>query len=109
MKLPQLLYNKTDIFILLCLRLSLYCPLQGAAVVGGDKTWPQRLGTHRQYQHYPGRLWDCGHDLGCFDVQSSVEHETKYPFFTELSRIANETMHVKCVWNMQSILKPVLL
>lgn len=77
MKLPQLLYNKTDIFILLCLRLSLYCPLQGAAVVGGNKTWPQRLGTRRHYQHYPGRLWDCGHDLGCFDVQSSVEHETK--------------------------------
>lgn len=39
MKLPQLLYNKTDIFILLCLRFSLYCPLQGAAVVGGHKGW----------------------------------------------------------------------
>lgn len=39
MKLPRLLYNKTGILISLCLHSSLYCPLLGAAVVGGNKTW----------------------------------------------------------------------
>lgn len=40
MKLPQLLYNKTDILISLCLHSSFYCPLQGAEVIGGNKMWP---------------------------------------------------------------------
>lgn len=84
MKLPQLLYNKTDILILLCLHSSFYCPFQGAAVVGGHKMWPQRLETWCQYQHYAVRFWD-------------LEGLTENLFFTGLSQIANETVHVKCV------------